>query len=77
MEGAPPKERVSQTHCYLQNGSPGNHTFKAAKLVYEIYDIGNGQVICQLVHHEPTDPTEEQKKQVLALLESASQHAAK
>jgi hypothetical protein len=76
MEGAIFKEKIDQTHCFLYNGKPGNHVFKAAKLVYEIYDIGGGQIVCQLVHQEPIDPTEQQKNQVLTLLESASQNAA-
>jgi hypothetical protein len=76
MEGAVYKGRMEQIHCFLFNGQPDKPTFKAAKLVYDIYDLGNGQIINQLVYQQPTDPTEEQKKQVLAQLETARQNSA-
>jgi hypothetical protein len=64
--------KQSQTHCFLLNGVPGNHTFKAAELTYEVFDAGNGETVHRLVHHKDIEPTNELKTQVLLALAEAA-----
>jgi hypothetical protein len=58
-----PKEKITQTHFYFQNGSGDNAPIIGVEVSYDIFDLGNGKTTTVLTSHRYVDQISQEQRQ--------------